>query len=208
MRSQARKVSRRGFMQSLAASSSLLPGMLNELMAETPAVSDNPLAPKATHFPAKAKRIIFLYMSGGVSHVDTLDPKPRLIADDGKKHRDNYLSAPRWKFQRYAKCETEVSELFPHMGSMMDDICVIRSMKNDLPNHVQAVMGLHGGSVLFERPSFGSWVSYGLGTMNQNLPSFVVLAPEMPYGGTSAWDANFLPACHEGIHVTPGGVPI
>jgi len=208
MRSQARRVTRRGFMQSLMASSLLLPGMMSELMAEAPGDADNPLAPKQPHFPAKAKRIIFLYMSGGTSHVDTFDPKPKLMADDGKKYKDNYLSAPRWKFNRYAKCDTEVSELFPHVGSMMDDICLIRSMKNDFPNHVQAVMGLHGGSVLFERPSFGSWVSYGLGTVNQNLPSFIVLAPEMPYGGTIPWDADFLPACHEGIHVTPGGEPI
>jgi hypothetical protein len=210
IKSNAKKVSRRNFMHSLAGASLLLPAMISELAAETPrAVEDsNPLAPKQPHFPAKAKRIIFLYMSGGVSHVDTFDPKPRLIADDGKKYKDNYLSAPRWKFNRYAKCETEVSELFPHVGAMMDDICVIRSMKNDFPNHVQAVMGLHGGSVLFERPSFGSWVSYGLGTVNQNLPSFVVLAPEMPYGGTIPWGADFLPSCHEGIHVTPGGEPI
>lgn len=159
-------------------------------------------------FPAKAKRVIFLYMSGGASHVDTFDPKPKLIADAGKAYKGDYLSAPRWEFKRYAKCDTQVSSLFPHVGSVMDDICVIRSMKNDFPNHVQAVMGLHGGSVVQQRPSMGSWVSYGLGTVNQNLPSFMVLAPEMPYGGSLVWDADFLPACHQGVHVENGGEPI
>src|ERR1700692_4117963 len=162
----------RNMVRSLVCGSIMMPAVIAHLLADEARGEDSPLAPKTPHFPGKAKRIIFLYMSGGVSHVDTFDPKPRLIADDGKKYKDNYLSAPRWKFDRYAKCETQVSELFPNIGAMMDDIWVILSMKNDFPNHVQAVMGLHGGSVLFERPSFGSWVSYGLGTVNQNLPSF------------------------------------
>ena len=203
--------SRRGFVKSLASASLFLPGVLHELMAQTSAqTSDpsNPLAPKPPMFPAKAKRVIFLYMSGGTSHVDTFDHKPKLIADTGKSYKGDYLSAPRWEFKRYAKCDTQVSSLFPHVGSMMDDICVINSMKNDFPNHVQAVMGLHGGSVVQQRPSMGSWVSYGLGTENQNLPSFMVLAPEMPYGGSLVWDANFLPACHEGVHVDNPAVPI
>ena len=203
--------SRRGFIQSLASASLFLPGVLHELMAETSSGTadiSNPLAAKQPMFPAKAKRVIFLYMSGGASHVDTFDPKPKLIADHGKAYKGDYLSAPHWDFKRYAKCDTEVSSLFPNVGACMDDICVIRSMRNDFPNHVQAVMGLHGGSVVMERPSMGSWVSYGLGTVNQNLPSFMVLAPEMPYGGSMAWDSNFLPACHQGVHVTPGGEPI
>jgi hypothetical protein len=203
--------SRRGFIQSLASASLFLPGALQELMAQTQAEgadASNPLAAKTPMFPAKAKRVIFLYMSGGTSHVDTFDPKPKLIADHGKSYKGDYLSAPRWEFKRYAKCDTEVSSLFPNVGACMDDICVIRSMRNDFPNHVQAVMGLHGGSVVQERPSMGSWVSYGLGTVNQNLPSFMVLAPEMPYGGSLAWNSDFLPACHQGVHVTPGGEPI
>ena len=203
--------SRRGFVKSLASASLFLPGVLHELMAQTSAQTadpSNPLAPKPPMFPAKAKRVIFLYMSGGASHVDTFDHKPKLIADTGKSYKGDYLSAPRWHFKRYAKCDTQVSSLFPHVGSMMDDICVINSMKNDFPNHVQAVMGLHGGSVVQQRPSMGSWISYGLGTENQNLPSFMVLAPEMPYGGSLVWDANFLPACHEGVHVDNPAVPI
>ncbi len=107
--------------------------MLHEMMAETvtPAKTgiDNPLAPRAPMFPAKAKRVIFLYMSGGVSHVDTFDPKPRLQASHRQAYNDDFLHASPFKFSRYAKCDTEVSELFPHVGSMMDDICLIRSMR-------------------------------------------------------------------------------
>jgi len=210
MKMTSHPMNRRRFINSLASASLFLPGALHELLAEAPASSDatNPLAAKEPMFPAKAKRVIFLCMSGGASHVDTFDPKPKLIADSGKPYKGDFLSAPRWEFKRYAKCDTEVSSLFPHVGAMMDDICVIRSMKNDFPNHVQANMGLHGGSVVQQRPSMGSWVSYGLGTVNQNLPSFIVLAPEMPYGGTMPWDSNFLPSCHQGVHVANDGEPI
>lgn len=199
---------RRRVIQSLACSSFLLPGLIHELLAQTGAPSDNPLAAKPPMFAAKAKRVIFLYMSGGASHVDTWDYKPKLLADSGKPYKGDYLSAPRWEFKRHGKSGTPVSALFPHIGECVDDLCVINSMRNDFPNHVQAVMGLHGGSVVQQRPSMGSWVSYGLGTENLNLPSFIVLAPEMPYGGTLAWDANFLPACHEGVHVMPGAEAI
>ncbi|MFC6646267.1 DUF1501 domain-containing protein [Granulicella cerasi] len=202
-------LNRRVFLQSLASTSFLLPGMLHEMMAETikPASNPtlaNPLAPHAPMFPAKAKRVIFLYMSGGVSHVDTFDPKPLLTRDTGKLHNGDFLHASPWAFKRYAKCDTEVSELFPHVGAMMDDICVIRSMKNDIPNHSQAVLQIHGGSTVEPRPSIGSWASYALGTENQELPSYMVLAPEIPYGGAQCWDSGFLPACHQGIRVVPG----
>jgi len=206
--------SRRQFIGSLASASMLLPGMLHELMAETTAPA-NPLAPRSPMFPAKAKRVIFLYMSGGVSHVDTFDPKPLLTRDHGKPYfgsaegsihgaAGDFLHGSPWAFNRYAKCDTQVSELFPHMGAMMDDVCLIRSMKNDLPNHSQAVLQIHGGSTVEARPSIGSWTSYALGTVNQNLPSYMVLAPEIPYGGATCWDSSFLPACHQGIRVIPG----
>ncbi len=205
-------LSRRGLIRSLSGVSLILPGLLSELLAEPASaaitVPDNPLAPKQPMFPAKAKRVIFLCMSGGVSHIDTFDPKPKLQSDHAKLYKGDHLIASNYKFKRYAKCDTEVSELLPNIGACMDDICVIRTMQNDFLNHVQANMGLHGGSVQMERPSMGSWVSYGLGTVNQNLPSFLVLAPEDPYGGTIAWDANFLPACHQGVRVVPGGEPI
>jgi len=203
----SRPQSRRQFMQSLASASIILPGMLHEMMAETvlpAAATDNPLAPKAPMFPAKAKRVIFLYMSGGVSHVDTFDPKPKLQASHRVAYKGDFLHASPWNFHRYAKCDTQVSELFPHVGAMMDDICLINSMKCDIPNHTQAVMQIHGGSTVEARPSIGAWTSYGLGTVNQELPSYMVLAPEIPYGGASCWDSSFLPACHQGIRVIPG----
>ncbi len=198
--------SRRTFIQSLAGAGMLLPGMLHELMAETVKAPEpaNPLAPKAPMFAARAKSVIFLYMSGGVSHVDTFDPKPKLQASHHQAYKDTFLHASPWSFKRYAKCDTEVSELFPHVGGMMDDIALIRSMHNDIPNHPQAVLQIHGGSTVETRPSMGSWMSYGLGTVNQELPSFVVLAPEIPYGGGACWDNSFLPACHQGVRVIPG----
>jgi hypothetical protein len=180
----------------------LLPGMLHEMLG-APSDAD-PLAHKAPMFPAKAKRVIFLYMSGGVSHVDTFDPKPRLQADHHKVYHKEFLHGSPWQAYRYAKNDTAVTELFPYMGACMDDICLIRSMNNDIPNHAQAILQVHGGSAVQARPSMGSWVSYGLGTMSNNLPSYVVLAPEVPYGGSSVWDSAFLPAFHQGIRVVPG----
>lgn len=193
---------RRDAIRSLASASMLLPGMLHEMMGATSA--PDPLAPKAPMFPAKAKRVIFLFMSGGASHVDTFDPKPRLQADHHKLYKDNFLHGSPWKAYRYAKSDTAVTELFPYLGSSLDEICLIRSMHNDLPNHAQAVLQVHGGSTVQARPSIGSWVGYGLGTVNRNLPSYVVLAPEIPYGGASVWDSSFLPAFHQGIRVIPG----
>lgn len=193
--------------QSLASASMLLPGMLHEMLAAGTAGSAtpaDPLAPKAPMFPAKAKRVIFLYMSGGVSHVDSFDPKPKLQANHLKKYKSDFLHASPWAFKPYGQSGTEVSDLFPHIGSCMDDICLIRSMNTDIPNHPQAILEIHGGSPAQPRPSMGSWVSYGLGTINRDLPSYLVLAPEIPYGGSAVWDSSFLPAFHQGIRVIPG----
>lgn len=201
--------SRRTVLRSLASASLMLPGMLHEMLAAPAGVSaaavDDPLAPRAPMFPAKAKRVIFLYMSGGVSHVDTFDPKPRLTADHHKLYKKDFLHASPWTSKRYAaNSEAEVTELFPHIGALMDDICLIRSMYNDIPNHDQAIMQVHGGSPVQPRPSIGAWVSYGLGTESRDLPSYVVLAPETPYTGSAAWDSSFLPAFHQGVRVIPG----
>lgn len=206
--------SRRQMIRSLVGGSLLLPGILNHLLAADAEAqtADNPLAAKQPHFPATAKRVIFLYMSGGVSHVDSFDPKPKLVADHGKTVRvakdDKYLTRPHWEFKPHGKSGTEVSELFPHIGECVDDICVIRSMKNDHGDHFEATLGIHTGSVTFNRPSLGSWVSYGLGTVNQNLPAFVVLAPELPYAGSQVWGSDFLPAFHQGTRIVPGPEPI
>ena len=210
--------SRRGFVQSAVAGSLLMPGILSELLAQD---SADPLAPRAPHFPAKAKSVIFLFMSGGVSHVDSFDPKPKLIADHGKqvtfdhpetKNRPGYeklfLKRPNWKFAPRGKSGTEISDLFPHIAGQADDIALIRSMHTSHSNHFNATLGMHTGSFAFARPSLGSWVSYGLGTPNKNLPSFLVLASEMPYAGTQVWASDFLPGAHQGTRVVPGAEPV
>lgn len=205
---------RRGVIRSLLGGSLLLPGIISNLLAAEAGAqtSANPLAPKEPHFPAKAKRVIFICMSGGLSHIESFDPKPKLITDNGKsisRGKSNFfIKKPYWDFKRYGKSGTEVNDLFPHMGECVDDMCVIRSMKNDHNNHVEATLGIHTGSVIFTRPSIGSWLSYGLGTSNQNLPAFVVLAPEMPYAGNAVWGSDFLPAIHQGVRIIPGSDPI
>ncbi|GAC1474700.1 MAG: DUF1501 domain-containing protein [Isosphaeraceae bacterium] len=198
--------SRRGMIRSMVGGSLLLPGILSELLAaESSRGGDvNPLAPRTPHFPAKARRVIFLYLSGGVSHLDTFDPKPRLHAEHGK----NKLLQPLWKFRPRASCGTEVSDLFPRIGERMDDICLIRSMISEHNDHAQGTLGVHTGSVSVTRPSLGAWVSYGLGTENQDLPSFVVLAPVLPYSGTQVWGSDFLPGCHQGTRVVAGAEPV
>ncbi|RYD38196.1 MAG: DUF1501 domain-containing protein [Verrucomicrobiaceae bacterium] len=209
---------RRGFLRSMTAGSTLLPGLLSQLLAEDGATAD-PLAPKLPHFPAKAKRVIFLYMSGGVSHVDSWDPKPRLFSGEGQTVSVNefqgrkgdykmFLTRPLWEFAPHGKCGTEVSALFPHMAKCVDDLCVIRSMHSDHTNHYEAALGLHTGSFTFARPGIGSWVSYGLGSENRNLPSFVVIAPKTPYAGNQLWASDFLPGAHQGTLVVPGSEPI
>ena len=202
--------SRRHVIRSLFAASPLLPGLLTEMLAaETPADPSDPLSPKPPHFPPKAKRVIFLYMTGGVSHVDSFDPKPKLVGDHGKKLSDGtYLIRPKWEFRRYGKSGIEVSDLFPNIGECMDDICLIRSMRNDHGNHNEALLNIHTGSTTLTRPSLGSWVSYGLGTFNRNLPSYVVLAPLVPYAGTQGWQADMLPAFHTGTRISSGKDPI
>jgi hypothetical protein len=214
--------SRRRFLRSAVAGTALLSGLVAELLAEDAARStDDPLAPKLTHFPARAKHVIFLFMSGGVSHVDSFDPKPRLFADHGKsialdhpetRNRPGYdklfLKRPQWEFQRHGRCGTEVSTLFPHMAGCVDDLAVIRSMHADHSNHYNATLGMHTGSFNQARPSIGAWLSYGLGTPNRNLPSFVVIAPYTPYAGGQVWASDFLPGSHQGTLVVPGPEPM
>ena len=200
---------RRHAIRSLAAGSLLLPGIISQLLAdEAQNESVDPLAPRQPHFAPRAKRVILLYMSGGVSHVDSFDPKPRLVADHGRKDPKGFLKAPDWEFQAYGRCGTEISELFGNLGECVDDIALIRSMRGDHGNHFEATLGIHTGSVTVPRPSLGSWASYGLGTLNRNLPSFVVLAPFLPYAGGQIWSSDFLPACHQGVRVLSTGEPI
>lgn len=209
--------SRRQFLRSAVAGSALFPAILQQLLAD----EGDPLAPREPHFAPKAKRVIFLFMTGGVSHVDTFDPKPALVRDHGKelkidhpeiKDRPGYerifLKKPQWDFSPHGECGTEVSTLFPHVAQCVDEIAMIRSMHTSHSNHYNATLGMHTGSFNQSRPSIGSWVSYGLGTMNRNLPSFVVLAPAQTYAGTQVYASDFLPGAHQGTLVMPGAMPV
>ena len=211
---------RRAVLRSAVAGTAILPALIAELMAAEDIAAD-PLAPKPPHFPAKAKNVIFVFMSGGVSHVDSFDPKPKLVADHGKavvldhpetKNRPGYdklfLKRPQWAFEKRGTCGTEVSALFPHVGACVDDLAVIRSMRADHSNHYNATLGMHTGSFNQARPSLGAWVSYGLGSVNRNLPSYVVIAPHTPYAGGQVWASDFLPGSHQGTPVVPGAEPM
>ena len=181
------------------------------------AADENPLAARLPHFAARAKRIIFLFMVGGVSQVDTFDPKPLLIRDDGKplpfaKPRvqfnatTNLLKSP-WQFRQYGESGLPVSELFPHVAQHVDDLCMIHSCHGTNPAHGGAMMKLHTGSDNFVRPSIGSWVSYGLGTDNTNLPAYVTICPTLGHGGLNNWSSAFLPAAYNGTPLGNASVP-
>ena len=168
----------------------------------------DPLAPKRPHFPRRAKRVIFLFMKGGPSHVDTFDYKPRLQKDDGKplpfdKPRVQFaptgklLKSP-WKFRQYGESGMRVSELFPHTAQLVDDICFLHSVHGTNAAHGGALLKLHTGSDNFVRPSMGSWVTYGLGTENENLPGFITICPTLAHGGVKNWGSAFLPAPFQG----------
>ena len=209
-------IPRREILRSMVGGSLLMPGLLSELLAVDVPRADDPLSPKPTDFPAKAKQVIFVFSNGGASHMDTFDYKPELFKADGKmmgtggglSNEQRVLLKPLWEFKPGGKCGTRVSDLFPHLRDRMDDICVIKSMNGNDNEHYNATLGMHTGSFFFSRPSIGSWVSYGLGTTNQNLPSFIALAPQMPYAGTQIFNNDFLPAYHQGVRVVGGKEPI
>lgn len=187
------------------------------LLAEQGLASDgkpdsrNPLAPKLPQFPAKTKRVIFVFLHGGPSQVDTFDHKPLLTRDHGKPFTGemprivssptgNLLKSP-WEFKHYGKSGIEVSDLFPHVGSCVDDLCFINSMYGSNSRHGGALLELHTGSDTFVRPSMGSWVTYGLGTENQNLPGFLTICPTLSHGGVNNWSSAFLPAYTQGTPI-------
>jgi hypothetical protein len=192
-----------------------LAGLLSEEAKGAPA---GPLAVKSPHFPARAKRVIFLFMSGGPSHVDTFDPKPRLERDNGKPlpfempklvrtKTGNLLKSP-FKFKKHGQAGIEVSELFPNVAGCVDDLCIIRSMVADNINHNGACLQMNTGEQAFSRPSMGSWLLYGLGSENQNLPGFVVISPAQPAQGAPLWSSSFLPAAYQGTLVSDLRNPI
>ena len=174
----------------------------------------NPMFPKGPHFTPKAKRVIHLFMNGGPSHVDTFDPKPELAKWHGKILPDEHrLSTERktgaaykspFAFKKYGQSGLPVSDLFPHVAKHADDLCVIRSMRADVPNHEPSLMLMNCGDGRLVRPSMGSWITYGLGTENQNLPGFVVLCPNgYPITETQNWRSAFLPGIYQGTYVNP-----
>jgi hypothetical protein len=191
-----------------------LAGLLRDagLLTAAPAIDPlNPLAPRPPHFPAKAKRVIHIFANGGPSHVDTFDPKPLLAKYAGKPlPRENLRTERRtgaafpspFKFRRYGESGLEVSELFPHVAEHIDDIAVIRSMHADVPNHEPSLLLMNCGEARLIRPSFGSWLTYGLGTENQNLPGFIAMCPGgYPIQESQNWQAGFLPGVYQGTYI-------
>lgn len=173
-------------------------------------MSATPASPKQPHFAARAKHVIFLFLNGGPSQVDTFDPKPALQKFHGKpmptpnlkseRKTGNLLGSP-FTFKKYGQSGIEVSEIFPEVGSVIDDFCVIRSMHTERPNHEPSLLLTNCGQRLPGHPSMGSWITYGLGTVNQNLPGFVVLCPGLPVLGPILWTSAYLPGLFQGTYV-------
>ncbi len=180
-------------------------GLANVLAA------DSPLAPRTAHHPAKAKHIIHLYMNGGPSQVDTFDPKPALARFAGQRPASiaNYrtenntvgLRPSPFKFPRCGQSGLPISEIFPNIAKHADDLCVIRSMHTDIPNHEPSMFMMNSGHLQALRPSYGSWLQYGLGTENQNLPGYIVMCPGLPVNGAANWSNRFLPGVYQGCHI-------
>ena len=181
----------------------------------------NPLAPKPAHFPAKAKSVIFLFMYGGPSHIDTFDYKPSMIGMDNKTievktfgrggHKNQgRIVEPRWKFKQYGQCGKWVSDLFPNVARHVDDIAFVHSMTADSPIHGSAMLQMNSGQILSGSPCLGSWVNYGLGTENENLPGFVVMLDKRggPISGPKNWSSGYMPATYQATVMRSTGTPI
>ena len=207
--------SRRHFLQSTAC------GFGSLALSALAHGAANPLAPRQTHHHAKAKRVIFLFMAGGVSHVDSFDYKPRLLKDDGKMMdfedaravaktgmgASQRVMKPLWDFAQHGQSGQWASTLFPHMASMVDDLCFVQGMHTEGVAHGPATLFLHTGSTSFIRPSMGSWVNYGLGTENENLPGFVSISPSLSNGGPRNYGTAFLPPVFQGTTLGRAGAP-
>ena len=184
-------------------------GLLSDAAASQDAI--NPLSPHAPQFPGKAKRVVHFFLNGGASHVDTFDPKPMLTKYDGKPLPVESLRTERktgaafgspFEFRKYGQSGLEISDLFPHLATHADDICVIRSMQSNLPNHEPALMLMNCGDQVMARPSVGAWITYGLGTENQNLPGFIAMCPGgYPIKEAENWQSGFLPGVFQGTYI-------
>ncbi len=204
------------------ALASLLADDLPAAHAAPPTLPPDPLAPKPPHYRPKAKRVISLFMFGGISHMDTFDPKPELDRSDGMSVAGNAKfdtggrSAPGklmkspWAFRNYGKCGMPVSDLLPNIGRHADDLALIRSMTSESNNHVPAVYFMLSGSILAGRPGLGSWITYGLGSENRNLPGFVVMTDPRALvgGGAGNWSSGFLPSNFQGVPFRSTGLPV
>ncbi|WP_337173260.1 DUF1501 domain-containing protein [Paludisphaera sp.] len=178
--------------------------------ADSPAAALNPLAPRPPQFAPKAKRVIHIYLNGGPSQVDTFDPKPMLTRFDGRPLPQGNLSTERktgaamaspFKFRRYGECGLEVSEIFERTAAHADDLCVIRSMRANTPNHEQSMRLMNCGDERLSRPSMGAWLTYGLGSENENLPGYVSMCPGLPVADVSNWRSAFLPGVYQGTYI-------
>jgi hypothetical protein len=206
---------RRSFLQKGMACATGVP-LYQSLLQAAELGNGHPLAPKAAHFPAKAKNLLMIFLTGGFSHVDTFDYKPQLTKDNGKTvaginlrgTNPHPLMGSPFQFTPRGKSGLMISELFPKLGDLADDLCVIRSLHTDIVEHFQSVLAMHTGSATVPMPSLGSWVSYALGTSNPNLPSFMVMSEHLPYAGAQNWDSLFLPPIHQGVRLMPGPEPI
>ncbi|HXD85744.1 MAG TPA: DUF1501 domain-containing protein [Urbifossiella sp.] len=199
-------VSRRRLLQSTASGFGYLAFVALAHEQAARAAAKEPLAPKATHFPARAKRVIFLCMEGGPSHVDTFDYKPKLQADTGKPYNRGRLFGAKllgsqWEYKQHGQSGLPISSLFPEVAKHADKLCLLNGMQTDLPNHPQAFLQMHCGIFQFPRPSLGAWVLYGLGTENANLPGFITLAPPSNNGGPANYGSSFLPAIYQGTKI-------
>jgi hypothetical protein len=181
----------------------------------------NPLAPKDSHFPGKAKSVIFLFMYGGPSHIDTFDYKPGMIGMDNKtvkvktagrggKKNEGRIVEPRWAFHQYGQCGKWVSDLYPHLAERVDDIAFIHSMTADSPQHGSAMLQMNSGRILSGHPCLGSWVNYGLGSVNEDLPGFVVMLDPRggPISGPKNWSSGYMPAHYQGTVFRSAGATI
>ncbi len=187
-----------------------LAGLLADAERSHAAPVVNPLAPRQPHFRARARRVIHVYLNGGPSQVDTFDPKPALKKYEGKILPTGNLTTERatgtalpspFAFKKYGNSGIEISELFAKTAVHVDDIAFIRSMHANTPNHEQSMRLMNCGDERLSRPSYGAWVTYGLGAENQNLPGFVVLCPGMPVADVSNWRSAFLPGVFQGTHI-------
>ncbi len=210
--SEQRLWSRRQWLQSTSCGFGYvaLAALCHEAAAREGGSAANPLAPRAPHFRPRAKHVIFMFMQGGPSHVDTFDYKPQLAKDAdkpaGRRGRGQRVWMPSpWKFRRRGQSGVWISDLFPHLAQHADQLCIVNGMHTDVPNHRAATVLLQTGEFRFVRPSMGAWINYGLGTENQNLPGFVVLNPST--GGTLTYGSGFLPAPYQGTPVQVNASP-